>query len=161
MDGPSPISIGPCNMYGIKSPQQYVYTPLEFMTLGASRVTPSFLKVSTGRKTATIGVVGLRTDREYRPVLFLWCKLALTHYVETNNEMSKDDSYEHISVMQNIGQYVLLDELTELSTENYQGCLCQTCGDFVRRLSLARPRVVMVCCGPFYVDNFNKSLTRT
>ncbi|QKX56594.1 uncharacterized protein TRUGW13939_03699 [Talaromyces rugulosus] len=53
--------------------------------------------VSTGRKTATIGVVGLRTD-------------------QTNNELSDDDSYEHISVMQNIGQ-MLMPDLRRLREE--------------------------------------------
>jgi hypothetical protein len=68
MDDPSPISIGQCNMYGIRSPQQYVYTFCVY-NLSTSKVIVA-LKVSTGRKTATIGVVGLRTDREYSQPCF-------------------------------------------------------------------------------------------
>ncbi|KAL1971063.1 hypothetical protein VTN77DRAFT_14 [Rasamsonia byssochlamydoides] len=50
--------------------------------------------VATGRKTATIGVVGLRTD-------------------ETSNELQDDDSYSHITVFQEIGQ-VLMPDLRKL-----------------------------------------------
>ncbi|OJJ51346.1 hypothetical protein ASPZODRAFT_127412 [Penicilliopsis zonata CBS 506.65] len=46
--------------------------------------------VATGRKTATVGVVGLRTDG-------------------TENELQADDSFEHISVIQNIGQVLMPD----------------------------------------------------
>ncbi|KAH8692933.1 putative Ku family DNA helicase [Talaromyces proteolyticus] len=53
--------------------------------------------VSTGRKTATIGVVGLRTDT-------------------TNNDLSEDDSYENISVLQGIGQ-ILMPDLRRLREE--------------------------------------------
>lgn len=74
-------------------------------------------------------MVGLRTDREYtQPRLFL-CWPALTHCAETNNELSEDDSYEHISVMQNIGQYVLLDE--------QPGCLLKSFKDAHARLAEA------------------------
>ncbi|KAI9736792.1 MAG: ATP-dependent DNA helicase II subunit 2 [Cirrosporium novae-zelandiae] len=47
--------------------------------------------VSTGRKTAGMGVLGLRTD-------------------DTNNELSKDaDNYGNISVLHDIGQFLLSD----------------------------------------------------
>ncbi|KAI9803657.1 MAG: ATP-dependent DNA helicase II subunit 2 [Piccolia ochrophora] len=50
--------------------------------------------VATGRKTATIGVVGLRTDG-------------------TNNEMGTEENYENIIVFQPISQ-ILMPELREL-----------------------------------------------
>ncbi|OKL60701.1 ATP-dependent DNA helicase II subunit 2 [Talaromyces atroroseus] len=53
--------------------------------------------VSTGRKTATIGVVGLRTDG-------------------TNVPLDDDEGYEHITVMQNLGQ-MLMPDLRRLREE--------------------------------------------
>ena len=53
-------------------------------------------QVATDRKTLTLGVIGLRTDR-------------------TANELSSDESYSNISVFQEIGQ-LLLPGLKQLST---------------------------------------------
>ncbi|KAM5447592.1 ATP-dependent DNA helicase yku80 [Microsporum audouinii] len=53
--------------------------------------------VATGRKTATIGVIGMRTDGTSSDI---WSK-------------SKDDAYEHISIFKDIGQ-ALMPDLREL-----------------------------------------------
>ena len=53
--------------------------------------------VSTGRKTATLGVVGLGTDVT----------------VLNNDQLEEDESYEHLSVLQPIAQ-ILMPEIREL-----------------------------------------------
>ncbi|EFQ97459.1 Ku80 [Nannizzia gypsea CBS 118893] len=83
--------------------------------------------VATGRKTATIGVVGLRTDGK------------------TSNDVwtkSKDEAYEHISIFKEIGQ-ALMPDLRELrsliktsSTDN---------GDAISSIALAVDIIVKYC----------------
>ncbi|EGE01805.1 Ku family DNA helicase [Trichophyton equinum CBS 127.97] len=69
--------------------------------------------ISTGRKTATIGVVGVRTDG--RVLHFLRSGQALTQQ-GTSSDMwtkSKDPSYKNISIFKEIGQ-ALMPDLREL-----------------------------------------------
>lgn len=66
------------------------------------------MQIATGRKTATIGVVGLRTDG--RVLRFLRSGRALTQK-GTSSDMwtkSKDNSYKNISIFKEIGQYVFV-----------------------------------------------------
>lgn len=67
-----------------------------------------YIQISTGRKTATIGVVGVRTDG--RVLHFLRSGQALTQQ-GTSSDMwtkSKDPSYKNISIFKEIGQYVFI-----------------------------------------------------
>ncbi|OQD77574.1 hypothetical protein PENDEC_c002G05822 [Penicillium decumbens] len=80
----SRISNGRCNMSGTGLQRQYAgLLPL---------IAPSndMIKVGTGRKTATIGVVALRSD-------------------DTSNELENDPSFSNIAVIQNIGQVLMPD----------------------------------------------------
>ena len=66
--------------------------------------------MATGRKTATVGMVGLRTDGKWytsqHPLG------ALSHgRAETINDL-EEENFSNISVLFGLGQYVLLDELT-------------------------------------------------
>ena len=56
--------------------------------------------VNTGRKTATLGVIGLGTDET----------------VLNSRELEGDESYEHISVLQPISQ-ILMSHIRELQNQ--------------------------------------------
>ena len=82
--------------------------------------------VETGRKTATLGVIGLKTD-------------------ETKNEhydSSHDDSYENISVLQNISQ-VLIPDLRNLRQVTKPGSTDS--GDAVSAIVIAVQMIIQYC----------------
>jgi ATP-dependent DNA helicase 2 subunit 2 len=62
-------------------------------------------QVATGRKTATLGVIGLRTDG---PSSLITSILLLTEVESSNDlwEKHREDAYAHLSVFQEISQYV-------------------------------------------------------
>ncbi|KAF3490890.1 uncharacterized protein GIQ15_00407 [Arthroderma uncinatum] len=75
-----------------------VYSDLEWAMLYVwDKITTT---VATGRKTATIGVIGLRTDGTSSEI---WDK-------------SQDEAYEHISIFKGIGQ-ALMPDLRELRSQ--------------------------------------------
>lgn len=55
------------------------------------------------RKTATCGVIGLRTDGKVR---LITARISLTMVPKaTANEMGTEESFQHISVLQEINQF--------------------------------------------------------
>ncbi|OAL62986.1 hypothetical protein A7C99_5372 [Trichophyton rubrum] len=90
-----------------------VYSDLDWAMLYVwDRITTT---IATGRKTATIGVVGLRTDG--RVLRFLRSGRALTQK-GTSSDMwtkSKDNSYKNISIFKEIGQ-ARMPDLRELQS---------------------------------------------
>ena len=104
--------------------------------------THSSYKVATGRKTATVGVVGLRTDgRGHVTLLF---NLSTHGCIETSNDIKNDDSYSHISVFQGIGQYGPPHLRLFPLGSGCAGFLCPTCGGYVRSLNPATLMLAMV-----------------
>lgn len=62
-------------------------------------------KVATERKTATLGVIGLRTDRKSTPSTIRAAGDAY-FWVETENELGGEESFNNIAVLREIGQSV-------------------------------------------------------
>ena len=64
--------------------------------------------MATGRKTATLGVVGLRTDGDGTLLHCIALNLnLLTQETETSNELGDDVHFSNISVFSRIDQYAL------------------------------------------------------
>lgn len=61
-------------------------------------------QVATGRKTATIGVVGLKTDGAdaQKPWTCIW--VVLISALDTKVPLEDSEGYENITVMQDLGQ---------------------------------------------------------
>ena len=79
--------------------------------------------VSTGRKTLFTGVVGLRTD-------------------DTNNGLSAEDSFRHISVLQDLGQ-ILMPQLRRLRNELVVSHT--QAGDAISALVVAIQMIINTC----------------
>lgn len=79
--------------------------------------------VSTGRKTLLAGVVGLRTDG-------------------TNNDLSAEDSFQHISVFQDLSQ-ILMPELRRLRNELVVSHT--EAGDAISALVIAIQMIINTC----------------
>ena len=79
--------------------------------------------VSTGRKTLLSGVVGLRTDG-------------------TNNDLSAEDSFQHISVLQDLSQ-ILMPQLRQLRTELIVSHT--EAGDAISALVVAIQMIINTC----------------
>ncbi|KMU81909.1 Ku80 [Coccidioides immitis RMSCC 3703] len=94
--------------------------------MAEKEATVYIVDVSTGRKTATVGVVGLRTDGSSNP---LW-------------EKDEEESYAHLSVFQEIGQMLMPDirklrDLVKPSNTNQ--------GDAISSIILAIDMIVRYC----------------
>ena len=89
----------------------------------SSRTLADRAEVATDRKTATLGVVGLRTDG-------------------TNNELAGDESYRNISVLQEIGLLLLpgLQQLRPLVQPSKTGH-----GDAISAIVVALQMIVQYC----------------
>lgn len=66
-------------------------------------------QVATGRKTATIGVIGLKTDSTHQ---LPYNNGRDADPPETSNDLEDDEGYSNISVLQGIQQYILRDLYT-------------------------------------------------
>jgi hypothetical protein len=67
-----------------------------------------FYQVSTGRKTAHIGVVGLCTDGMEKQILLMEHRSLRRELIEigTKNKMSREPDYQHITEFQQLQQLV-------------------------------------------------------
>ncbi|KAL8914366.1 MAG: hypothetical protein Q9171_000996 [Xanthocarpia ochracea] len=70
--------------------------------------------VALDRKTATLGVVGLRTDGS--PVIISALCDLIDAVVDTENELQGEESFDHISVLQEISN-ILLPDLKQLRSK--------------------------------------------
>lgn len=111
----------------------------------SSHLIDCYWKVATGRKTATIGVVGLKTDGgESQTVccnIVCWFSSK-----ETKVPLEDDEGYENISVLQDIGQWEIYSRWNNCSSySRLIGCWCRIYDDYARRSNPARQMKEMVC----------------